>query len=116
VRAVAIAFAVSLIAACGSSTPLPCDVDRVLVETCQLCHAANPAFGAPMSLVDWEDTQATTPSADRPVWQQMQRRIDDPVMPMPPGGTTELTAADRAILADWFAAGAPPRAEGAECP
>ena len=89
-----------------TSTGLPCDVARVLQARCQKCHAATPAFGAPMPLVTYDDTQrpAKTNPAE-PVWQRMKARLHDAASPMPPDGP--LAAADLAALDAWLAAGAP---------
>jgi uncharacterized membrane protein len=97
-------------AACGNgdSTPLPCDVDAVLESKCRVCHLDPPDFGAPMSLVTWEDTQDVTPTGNPdPVWERMQFRISDALRPMPPSGLQMLVQAERDILEAWFAAGAP---------
>lgn len=109
-------LAISL-AACGDpSTPLPCDVAQVFEDKCQICHGAEVEFGAPMSLVDWEDTQASAPTRDQPVWEAVRDRVRDSQDPMPPRGLPALTPDQLAILEAWFAAGAPP-GEGAQvCP
>lgn len=97
------------------STPLPCDVDSVLADACRQCHNAARQFGAPMPLLDWEDTQAKAIGGRLQIWESMRERINDPDTPMPPGGTGTLSNDERQILEDWFAAGAPPRAEGVAC-
>lgn len=90
-------------------TPLPADVRQVIVDKCHQCHGSTTQFGAPMSLLSWDDTQEPAPTNPSiRVWQQMQRRIDDAQTPMPPRGVPALTDAEREVLEAWFAAGAPP--------
>lgn len=96
------------------STPLPCDVGKVIADNCQGCHAATPMFGAPMSLMSWEDvTRAITwPNEMRPagmaagavVGLEMHRRVNDtPQSPMPPlTVTNQLDASEKAILNAWL--------------
>jgi hypothetical protein len=63
-----------------------------------------------MSLVSYANTQM--PSADgQPMWKAIERRISDTTKPMPPSASAPLTAAERSVLADWFATGA----KGADC-
>lgn len=96
---------------------LPCEVERVLVQRCQSCH--NPAdladSGAPFSLVTYADTQAPFGISGEPRWHRMQE-VTTPGSgtPMPP--SKPLTAAERDVLAAWFAACAPPREVGVTCP
>jgi hypothetical protein len=46
----------------GSGTNgLPCNVKTVVEARCATCHGAPPAFGAPMSLVTWQDFQRPSP-------------------------------------------------------
>lgn len=105
-----------VLAACGEpSTPLPCEVDQVLEDKCRICHGAEVEFGAPMSLVDWEDTQAGAPTTDQRVWEEVRDRVRDTGDPMPPRGLPALTADERAILEAWFAAGAPPGDDAQAC-
>jgi hypothetical protein len=96
----------------AGQTGLPCDVSRILHNDCQSCHSAPPAFGAPMPLVTYADTQApskTNPA--EPVWQRMKARLHDSSSPMPPTGP--IPPADLATLDAWFGAGAP--ASNAAC-
>src|SRR4051794_2290266 len=71
----------------GAAQPLPCDVDEVLATKCQSCHGAEPAYGAPMSLVTTRDLLAPAPSDDsKRVIDRVSERIhaDKGVMPPPP--------------------------------
>jgi hypothetical protein len=73
----------------GSGLNLPCDVDAVLRAKCQGCHGTTPLFGAPMSLVTYDDTQK--PAISNPalkVWQMMDTRVHGTPTPMPPMGQT----------------------------
>ena len=89
-----------------TAASLPCDVRTVLEQNCQRCHASPPRFGAPMPLVTWADTQASTPGQpSKKVFTRIGEAIHDPVAPMPQGG--RLAAADTAVLDAWIAAGAP---------
>jgi hypothetical protein len=92
----------------GSGSNLPCDVDAVLRAKCQGCHNTTPLFGAPMSLVTYDDTQkpAVTNSAVK-VWQMMQTRVHGTTSPMPPIGQTALTSTELSALDTWFSSGAP---------
>ncbi|MGO8998468.1 MAG: hypothetical protein ACLQVI_34545 [Polyangiaceae bacterium] len=106
----------------GVGTPLPCDVNAVVVEHCQGCHSNPPQNGAPMPLVSWEDFQAKTPAdslGPQPitgtyVYQTAQFRISDAnaIMPQPPN--PPLDAADLATMNAWLGAGAP-KTDGAVC-
>src|SRR5262245_26795932 len=91
----------------GSSQPpgsrasgLPCDVGAILQKNCQTCHAATPAYGAPMPLVSYADL-ATNHVADR-----VKARIHDDNKPMPPSPNPRLSASDMAVIDKWVGAGA----------
>lgn len=112
----------ALVLACAGHTveearlgALPCDVDRVVATNCRSCHANPPAFGAPMSLVAWDDFHAkavSTPS--KTVAELVLARTHDAVRPMPQPPRPRLGPSDQKIIDDWIAAGAP---EGkATCP
>jgi hypothetical protein len=77
------------------------DVAKVLKDRCQLCHAAQPDFGAPMPLVTYADTQAVADGGLR-MWRRMKNRIVDGTMPQ----NGKLTDAEKATLMNWFDAGA----------
>jgi hypothetical protein len=92
---------------------LPCDVQAVLTAECGMCHGAAPAFGAPMSLHDWDDlVLPAVTDVTRTVFEVAAERVVDPVKPMPPDGS--IADADRQLLLDYFAAGAPEDPE-ADC-
>lgn len=107
--------------ACGSTTdatvPLPCDVQAVLGEVCDMCHSSPPKNGAPISLVTYADTQAIfteLPTFDHvPTWQAMGDAVQ--VGQMPPAGVT-LSSDQRQTLLTWVDAGAPASAPGTQCP
>jgi len=87
---------------------LPCDVDKVLATNCRSCHSSPPQFGAPMPLASWDHLNARAVSAEsRKVLDLVPERINDDAKPMPPSPNARLSAADRKILTDWIAAGAP---------
>lgn len=80
-----------------------CDALGVLRRNCQGCHASEPQFGAPMSLVSFEDLQEPSLSdATQPVSARVRARIHDAQRPMPPGG---MAAADVAVLDAWLDGG-----------
>lgn len=90
-----------------TQTPLPCDVDAVLAQSCRECHGATPAFGAPMPLVTWEDLNAPAKSnASKKVFELVGTRIHDDANPMPQAPKPRLTAKEMKTLDDWIAQGA----------
>ncbi|HVY48777.1 MAG TPA: hypothetical protein VHB21_22970 [Minicystis sp.] len=97
----------------GAASGLPCDVDRVLAQSCRSCHADPPRYGAPMPLVTYADTQAPAPTnTAEKVVDVMHQRIHDPTSPMPPTGPLDAAALD--VLDRWYQEGAPP-GDGAAC-
>lgn len=93
---------------------LPCDVDAVLASSCRKCHASPPQFGSPMPLVTHADLQAPAKSdPTKKVYELVTARIADDQNPMPEPPNARLSAADRATLDAWAAAGAP--AGATEC-
>jgi hypothetical protein len=98
-------------------TPLPCDVDTVLKTVCQQCHTRPPKEGVPISLVTYCDTQrrlTIEPDfVDTPTWIAMGVKLDAGQMPEEP---VTITDAEKKILLDWIAAGAPPAPDGTKCP
>ena len=92
----------------GASGPLPCDVDAVLAAHCRSCHAATPAYGAPMPLVSYADlTAASKSNPQKKVYELIASRIHDDARPMPPPPNARLSAAESSVLDSWIAAGAP---------
>lgn len=106
----------------SGSTPLPCDINAIVVPHCQGCHSNPPQSGAPMPLVTWEDFHATTPVdalGPQPVtgtyvYQTVQYRIADDQAPMPQPPNPRLDAADLATMNAWLTSGAP-QTDGATC-
>jgi hypothetical protein len=81
-----------------------CRALDVFRQNCQSCHASEPQFGAPMSLVSFDDLKAAAVSdANQTVDERVQARIHDTQRPMPPGG---MSADKVAVLDAWLAAGA----------
>jgi hypothetical protein len=92
----------------GTTKRLPCDVDKVLAENCRKCHSATPQYGAVMPLDTLADLQATAPSdPSKKVYELVADRIASDAKPMPPPPNPRLTAAERSVLTQWAAAGAP---------
>jgi hypothetical protein len=94
----------------GPSGPsgLPCDVDKILATHCRKCHSAPPQYGAPMPLMTWENLHARAVSDEsKNVYDLVPLKIANDAAPMPPPPNPRLSDADRKVLADWAAAGAP---------
>ena len=89
------------------STGLPCDVNQILVASCQSCHGATPSTGVPMPLVT--DADLAAPAKTDPtktVAALCVTRITSASAPMPPTPPL-LSAADIATFEGWVAAGMP---------
>jgi hypothetical protein len=92
----------------GGPSGLPCDVEKVLAQHCQKCHAASPQFGAPMPLMTWENLNARALTDEsKKVYELIPLKINDDAKPMPPSPNERLSAADRKTLSDFATAGAP---------
>ncbi|HEY2410296.1 MAG TPA: hypothetical protein VGI10_30030 [Polyangiaceae bacterium] len=100
----------------GPDFVLPCDVAAVLQDVCQHCHTSPPQNGAPFPLLTGNDTQAPfdPPYDNTPIWQVMGAAVDAGVMP-PPDGGVDISQAEREVIIDWAAAGAP-EGDGGVCP
>jgi hypothetical protein len=90
---------------------LPCAVDDVLAAKCRRCHTRPTRHTAPFALLTWEDTQQLL--RDRPRFLVMEGAVRSGYMPYniaanPP--VERLSDAEKQIILDWVAAGAP-RAE-----
>jgi len=88
---------------------LPCAVDTILRERCQLCHGRPTAQTAPMSLTTWQDLHAQAPKhreTPAKVYERMLARLHDEQRPMPPRDQPQLSEAELAILDAWLAGGA----------
>jgi hypothetical protein len=87
---------------------LPCDVDSVLGASCRNCHGSTPAYGAPMSLVTYEDLMAPSPTdKSTPVYKKVLSRVQSEKSPMPPSPAAPLDAGAISTLEAWVNAGAP---------
>jgi hypothetical protein len=89
----------------------------VLEDVCQRCHVDPPQNGAPFPLLTGADTRRSfsgAPYDNAPIWQVMGDAVDAGVMPPPDSGVA-ITPAQRAVIVDWAAAGAPAR-DGGDCP
>src|SRR5687767_10924516 len=95
---------------------LPCEVAQVLAAKCQTCHRKPPVFGAPMSLLNYADTQIPSPSEQGIVWESMKNKIAKGLMPPPTTPSGPLTATEKATLTAWLEAGAPAGADACTPP
>jgi hypothetical protein len=98
--------------AAGTAAPagnaLPCDVKAIVDDHCGLCHGAQTAFTAPMSLVTWDDLMAPTPSNPAvPTYQTVLQRVQDEARPMPQPPNARLTTDQVATLNNWINGGTP---------
>lgn len=92
---------------------LPCDVREALALNCGECHGAEPAFGAPMPLTDYDDLRVPANSdPTRPVYEVVAERMTADVGMMPPDG--DIDDGDAAVILDWIAEGAK-RDESGSC-
>jgi hypothetical protein len=91
-----------------SASGLPCEVDQMLMSSCQSCHGTTPAAGAPMSLVTYADL--TAPALSDPTKKMAEMsviRIQDTARPMPPAPAAAPAASGVMALQAWIAAGYP---------
>ena len=97
----------------AGQTPLPPEVDAVIVPMCQPCHSDPVKMYASMPIVTWEDVQDFAPkhSDGPPVYELMHRRIHDARAPMPPKRQPQLSREQLATLDAWIAQCAPPGSE-----
>jgi hypothetical protein len=82
------------------------DIEQIFYENCQVCHADQPLYGAPMPLASFEDV--TGPGwlpSDTSMVDAIMRSIEDGSMP--PAGQIQLTAKEEEKLRDWAANCAP---------
>ena len=85
-----------------------CAVERVLMTKCRRCHTVPPRHGAPLPLLTWQQTRRMR--HEKPVYELIGRAVKSGTMPFriaanPP--VELLTAAERKVLLDWVARGAP---------
>lgn len=87
---------------------LPCAVDTVFAEKCRRCHTIPPRHGAPFPLLTWQ--QSTKIFHGRPLPVLITRAVEADFMPYPVETNPPvqpLTPAEKKIILDWAAAGAP---------
>ena len=88
------------------ATGLPCDVNDLLVASCQGCHSSPPSPGTPMALVTYGDLTAPSKSnASKTAAQASLDRMRSTTSPMPPGAPP--SASQIAVLSAWLSAGLP---------
>jgi hypothetical protein len=103
--------------ASAGTSPAPgafCDALGVVRNKCQSCHGATHLYGAPMSMVTYDDFQkpaVTDPT--KKVYQMVGTRIHDAMRPMPPINNPTLDGTEIAKLDSWIGAGALPGADPA---
>jgi uncharacterized membrane protein len=89
----------------AAGVPAMAEVQAIVAARCTTCHAARPSFegiaAAPKGVV------METPQEIRRWAASMRQQVATEAMP--PGNLTEITAAERAKLVAWVAAGAPAR-------
>ena len=99
------------------ATGIPCEVERVLVERCQECHGEKPSFGAPSSLVTYDDlNQKAVTDPAREIYTVMQERLRSATKPMPPSSRPRLTVEELAAIDAWMDEGLPQRTDAQACP
>jgi hypothetical protein len=89
-----------------------CDAIGVIKDHCQECHGAARKFGAPMSMVTYDDLQkpaVTMPT--KKVYELVSVRVHSTSSPMPPMNYPRLDNTALATLEGWIAAGALPGAD-----
>lgn len=90
----------------GANSGLPCDVAKVVSDSCASCHGARPTGGATASLVTVEGfTAPSTANPQQTVGQLAVVRMRNAKDPMPTLGL--LPEADVAIVDNWVKAGMP---------
>jgi hypothetical protein len=90
----------------------PDDVGAALRGKCNGCHGQPLRHGAPFPLVNYENVVVTLPKETIPIWQRMSYVIQPGSVPHMPLSGPPLTDAEMQTLDGWFAACAPPVAEG----
>jgi hypothetical protein len=76
-----------------------CSTIGVMRSHCQTCHGASRQFGAPMSLVTYDDlTKPAFSDPTKKVYQLVGTRIHDTAKPMPPSGNPALQAGEIATI------------------
>ncbi|HEU4411410.1 MAG TPA: hypothetical protein VFS43_39530 [Polyangiaceae bacterium] len=99
-----------------SPTGLPCAVESLLRDRCQLCHGDPTQFGAPMPLVTRDDLLAPSFSDESvSTASRVLARMRDGARPMPPPPNDAPTSAEVAVMQGWVADGMPGAAPGESC-
>jgi hypothetical protein len=94
------------------TSDIPCNVSEVLARRCKTCHAASPAYGAPMALAALADFHAPAPSNPaKKTYELVRSRTHDTARPMPPPPGAVLDARDQETLDSWIDRGAPASSE-----
>ncbi|MEM7446729.1 MAG: hypothetical protein AAF355_00640 [Myxococcota bacterium] len=94
-------------ASAETQSGFPSEVAAILAEQCVNCHGSEPRFGAPMSLVTWNDFHAPSISKpNRKTFEVVMDRLRSPVSPMPPPPAV-LEESELATLETWIQEGAP---------
>jgi copper type II ascorbate-dependent monooxygenase-like protein len=92
----------------STKNDMPCEVKRVVDAACVGCHGAPPKYGAPMSLVTWDDfhRQAVTAPQSKVYESADERihRVGSGRMPQ----DRQLSPSELGALEAWFRGGAPP--------
>jgi hypothetical protein len=81
------------------------DVEPIVRDRCQICHASPPQFGAPRAFVDYADTQVLIQGT--PAHEVMVFRIHADQNRMPPSSQPQLTDEQKRIIRIWSEIGAP---------
>jgi cytochrome c551/c552 len=80
----------------------------VFDQNCRKCHSAPTKFGAPIPLITHDHLTATAAGdASKKIYDLVKSRVNSEAAPMPPAPNARLSDADKKILDDWIAAGAP---------
>jgi hypothetical protein len=83
-----------------------CKAKAVLEKHCTTCHDGKGSFGSPFALVTLADLKKDAPGfAGKKIYERANARMHDAMRPMPAQGV--VPAADKEVIAQWAAAGAP---------
>ncbi len=92
----------------SGTSGLPCDVSTVLLNNCQMCHAATPTAGAPIPLVTRDDLMATSSvDSSQTVAERAVVRMTASSAPMPPLPMAGVAQSDIDTINNWIQAGYP---------
>jgi hypothetical protein len=83
-----------------------CNVKAALDRNCTNCHDGKGSHGSPFGLTTLADLKKeSTQFPGKKIYERVGVRLHDTARPMPP--QAEVSAADKAVLDAWIAAGAP---------